>query len=408
MNLDGAFFSTLDYKKTNKSLGKGTFGEVFLVENVKTNEKRAAKIINNGKMFLGEEQKNLVRESSILNQLEHPAIIKFYGINFHSFCDPTINEPIMLEPTILTEFLSKGSLNDMLKKERNSLADADWNATKKHICLIGIADAMRYLHKLGILHRDLKPANILFDDDFYPRVCDFGLSRCFSDELAMTKNIGTPLYMAPELLNDDEGNYGTGVDVYSFAIMAYEIVAGIEPYSKNGKSISMTKLITMVMSGRRPEIVDGITETMSDLLMRCWCQNANERLSFDDIYEKLSTNFTFIDEDVDEDEIKEYIAYLEEEKQNKKIAGSQNYKQKMIKKRQEDERKNYLHIIKELVEKKGDIKSVCNISLGANALHLACKSGSFELVQYIMSLDKFDIESITIFINLLLYNFNTY
>lgn len=73
------------------------------------------------------------------------------------------------------------------------------------------------------------------DEDYYPKVCDFGLSRCFEQELTksmilvVTGQIGSPLYMAPELLIDSK-SYSTGVDVYAFSILAYEIVTGKEPY----------------------------------------------------------------------------------------------------------------------------------------------------------------------------------
>ena len=109
-----------------------------------------------------------------------------------------------------------------------SIADNNWSPTKKYICLLGISDAMRFLHKCGIIHRDLKPQNILVDSNFYPKVCDCGLSRCFS----MTGQIGTPLYMSPEMFEDEE-HFGPAVDVYAFAILAYEIVTGKEPFAIN-------------------------------------------------------------------------------------------------------------------------------------------------------------------------------
>ena len=133
-------------------------------------------------------------------------------------------------------------------------------------CLLGIVDAMRYLHKHGILHRDLKPQNILIDSNYYPRICDFGLSRCFSEsltksmQLSMTGKIGTPLYMAPELIDDnddddkeDVGHYSSSIDVYAFAILAYEIVTGIEPFSKGGKSASLKVFLKKISNGSRPK-----------------------------------------------------------------------------------------------------------------------------------------------------------
>lgn len=121
--------------------------------------------------------------------------------------------------SILTEYIEKKGLAD---------SNSNWNATKKCICLIEIFNAFRYLHKEGIIHRDLKPDNILINSNFYPIVCDFGLSKCFSEifsnsiKFENSGMFGTPLYMAPEVINEDF--YGPCVDVYSFGMLAYEIV----------------------------------------------------------------------------------------------------------------------------------------------------------------------------------------
>lgn len=124
-----------------------------------------------------------LRESLTLHKISHPSIVKLIGINFKSFQNPQL-----LQPTIITEYLRHGSLNDNLNSEKQSLSDIDWTITKKYITLLGISDALRYLHAQSILHRDLKPENILLDSDFYPKVCDFGFSKCFQDLL--TKSVG--------------------------------------------------------------------------------------------------------------------------------------------------------------------------------------------------------------------------
>lgn len=69
---------------------------------------------------------------------------------------------------------------------------------------------MRYLHEPSIFHCDLKPENILVDSNYYPRICDFGLSKCFpqimtkSIGLTISGEVGAPLYMPPELIDDDD------------------------------------------------------------------------------------------------------------------------------------------------------------------------------------------------------------
>ena len=223
MDIEGAFFNTSDYQLQGEKLGEGTFGTVYTAKNNKDGQLYACKIIKTHDDFNGHEQMLLMRESLILHKLKHPGIVEFKGVNFQSFSDPN-----KLEPSIITEYLKGGSLKTVLDQEQKGLSDSEWSATKKYVILLGIANAMNYLHKHGIIHRDLKPANILTDKERHPRICDFGLSRCFKksltnfDKLTMTGEIGTPIYMAPELLAGEE-HYGPSVDVYSFSMIAYEI-----------------------------------------------------------------------------------------------------------------------------------------------------------------------------------------
>lgn len=171
MDFEGAFFDTSDYELTDKFIGEGSFGKVYIVNCLKDKLQYAAKIINPKNLAEGNQQMLLIRESGILNKLHHPAIVKFCGINFHSFEDD-----LKFQPTIITEYLQHGSIQDMIDNSKLK-PDKKWTSTKRYICLLGIADAMRYLHENGIIHRDLKLQNVLLDSDYYPRVCDFGFSK---------------------------------------------------------------------------------------------------------------------------------------------------------------------------------------------------------------------------------------
>lgn len=307
-----AFYNVSDYKLTKKKLGSGTFGTVYVILNVLSKKNYAVKIINTDKGFDGKEQMLLMRESMLLHELHHPGIVKFIGINFQS-----LNDSQKLEPSIITEYLPNGSLKTILDNEKNSIADAEWTPSKKYISLIGIAAAMKYLHEHNIVHRDLKPENILIDENYYPRICDFGLSRCLPNSieettrLSMTENVGTPLYMASELIRGDS-HYGPGVDVYAFGMLAYEIVTGKEPFYELGKTTSF-KLQTKVMKGIRPKLPKNLSKKMKDLLCKCWDENATERPTFAEILSILTSDLSLLDEDIDEDEVMEYIDFLNDE-----------------------------------------------------------------------------------------------
>lgn len=231
-NFEDIFFDTREFELTNRILGSGAFGTVYLSYNINDGKEYAAKIISTNNEFDGSEQMKLMRESMLLKKLHHPSIVKFVGFNFQSFQNQTF-----LAPTIITEYLKNGSLKDILSKSEKYDDDVlkKWNSTKKYIMLLGISNAMNYLHQHGIVHRDLKPGNIIIDENLYPQICDFDLSRCFPDALTKSMQIsrscqfGTPIYLAPEMIVDD-GHYGPGVDVYSFSIIAYEIISEQDAY----------------------------------------------------------------------------------------------------------------------------------------------------------------------------------
>lgn len=95
------------------------------------------------------------------------------------------------------------------------------------------AKGMNYLHELEppVIHRDLKSENLLIDENMNCKVADFGICtfKCSTD-YTMT-SVGTPIYMAPEIICKTSRAYTTKVDVYSFGILLVEMYTGIRPYS---------------------------------------------------------------------------------------------------------------------------------------------------------------------------------
>lgn len=113
MEIEGVFFNTTDYELQKEKLGEGSFGTVYIAKNIVDN-------IHSKDGFNGHQQMLFLRESLKLNKLSHPSILKFKGVNFQSFTNPNL-----LQPVIITEYLSHGSLKDNLNKEKRSLADSN-------------------------------------------------------------------------------------------------------------------------------------------------------------------------------------------------------------------------------------------------------------------------------------------
>ena len=133
-----SFFNTTDFELRGKKLGEGGFGLVYAIKNTKDGKAYAIKFIKIHEDFNVHDQMLLICESLIHQQLKHPSIVGFKGINFQSFKDNK-----KFKPAIITDYQSNGSLKSDLNQERLSLASFNWNSTKKFITLIGISNGMK-------------------------------------------------------------------------------------------------------------------------------------------------------------------------------------------------------------------------------------------------------------------------
>lgn len=287
-------------------IGQGSFGEVFKVLEEGTKNIFAAKIsmskLNEGDI---KYSINLRREVNILSQLSHPSVLKFIGYSPYDF-----NQNMY--PVIITEYSPNGSLEDIIELERKSIPPDSWSDTKKLINIYGIASAMSYLHSHNIIHRDLKPANILEDENLFPKIADFGLSKIYHkniDSMTAQSTIGfkgTPIYAAPEVWINCE--YLKSGDVYSFSVIFYELFSNEIPFKNYDMNMLYSKVI---MNGERPEFKHPIHNCYKNLIERCWSHDPENRPTFDEIVEELRTNKEFIIDTIDEDEFINYIDLID-------------------------------------------------------------------------------------------------
>jgi serine/threonine protein kinase len=96
--------------------------------------------------------------------------------------------------------------------------------------IVGVVHGMKFLYSSGVTHRDLKPANILLEEGGWPRIGNLNKSRFVNLEIMQTMQVGTPMYMAPETYDDE---YTTAADVYSFALILYEVLVGCPVFDRN-------------------------------------------------------------------------------------------------------------------------------------------------------------------------------
>ena len=250
------------------------------------------------------------REIEIMIRCQHPTIIKFKGFSIKDFLGEK-------NVTILMERANKGSLSEFLKKIRNNSLDCFYDNTNKQILLIGIARGMMYLHQRQVIHRDLKSSNILLDDNLFPLITDFGLSKFYGLDFSMSQSqqCGTAIYMAPEIIEGFQ--YNGKVDVYSFRILMYEIVTDLIPFPdlENKKMTLFQFYNNVVNMDYRPKFNDktSVKDSIMKLIMKCWAKNPKERPTFEELYSKLAFNIEDpLGEDTSQMESnKYYLDYVE-------------------------------------------------------------------------------------------------
>ncbi|CAJ2677395.1 unnamed protein product [Trifolium pratense] len=197
-----------------EELGQGAFGSVFkgkLSKEVQV----AVKVLNtstgNGQEF--------INEMEAMCQIHHVNVARLVG-----FCADGNRQALVYE------FLPKGSLQKFISSADNKDAFLGWERLQ-HISL-GIAKGIEYLHQgcdKRILHFDIKPHNVLLDDNFTPKISDFGLAKLCSKEKSKVSMItarGTLGYIAPEVFSRNFGNVSYKSDIYSYGMMLLEMVGG--------------------------------------------------------------------------------------------------------------------------------------------------------------------------------------
>ncbi|GAB4826963.1 hypothetical protein Ancab_033844 [Ancistrocladus abbreviatus] len=205
-------------------------------------------------------EKQYNREVTFLSRLYHLNIIKFVAA-----CK---KPPVYC---VITEYLSEGSLRSYLHKlECKSLP------LQKLIAIaLEIARGMEYIHSHGIIHRDLKPENVLINEGFHMKIADFGTAceEAHCDHLA--DDPGTYRWMAPEMIKHKQ--YGRKVDVYSFGLILWEMVAGHIPYEDMNP---IQAAYAVVNKNLRPTLPAECPPAMRALIEQCWSSQPEKRPEF--------------------------------------------------------------------------------------------------------------------------------
>ncbi|KAK7258633.1 hypothetical protein RIF29_24214 [Crotalaria pallida] len=243
-----------------EEIGRGKFGTVFRCYNPINNQFYAIKIINKHLLTDSTDRMCLENESTFLAYLSpHPNILQISDV----FEDTD-------SLSIVTELCQPNfTLFDRISD--HPLSEPEASSMMKNLL-----EAVSHCHKLGIAHRDIKPENLLFDSWGNLKVCDFGSAEWFGDERSMNGIVGTPYYVAPEVLLGRE--YNEKVDVWSSGVIMYIMLGGIPPFFGDTAS----QIFESVVRGnlRFPtKIFRNVSSSAKDLMRKMICRDPSRRIS---------------------------------------------------------------------------------------------------------------------------------
>jgi tRNA A-37 threonylcarbamoyl transferase component Bud32 len=240
-------------------LGRGGMATVYKAYEPKLDRYVALKVLPREFLHDPNFAQRFRQEAQVIARLEHPNIIPIYNYDIEEA------EGI---PWMAMRLIASGSLSDLLKRERPARA-------RTVAILRGVAEALDFAHKNGIVHRDVKPQNVLLDEAARVYLADFGIAKMLESSGGLTASgmiTGTPQYMAPEQATGLK--IGPPADVYALGIMAYEMLVGRVPFSADTPVAVLMKHVQEPLPLPAPDVVP---EPMLRALLKAAAKKPEQR-----------------------------------------------------------------------------------------------------------------------------------
>ncbi|KOS17460.1 Serine/threonine-protein kinase gad8 [Escovopsis weberi] len=240
-----------------KLVGKGSFGKVMQVQKKDTGRIYAIKTIRKAKIISRAEVTHTLAERSVLAQINNPFIVP---LKF-SFQSPE-------KLYFVLAFVNGGELFYHLSKEGR------FDINRSRFYIAELLCALECLHGFNVIYRDLKPENILLDYQGHIALCDFGLCKLeMKDEDSTNTFVGTPEYLAPELLKGE--GYNKTVDWWTLGVLLYEMLTGLPPFYDENTNEMYRKILTAPLNFPGSHVVPSAAR---DLLQRLLERDPAKRL----------------------------------------------------------------------------------------------------------------------------------
>ncbi|KDP25157.1 hypothetical protein JCGZ_24259 [Jatropha curcas] len=254
----------MDKYELVKDLGAGNFGVARLLRHKETKQLVAMKYIERGQKI----DENVAREIINHRSLRHPNIIRF--------------KEVVLTPThlaIVMEYAAGGELFDRI------CTAGRFSEDEARYFFQQLISGVDYCHFMQICHRDLKLENTLLDGSPAPRlkICDFGYSKSSLLHSRPKSTVGTPAYIAPEVLSRREYD-GKLADVWSCGVTLYVMLVGAYPFEDQNDPRNFRKTIQRIMAVQYkiPDYVH-VSQECRHLLSRIFVANPSRRITIKEI-----------------------------------------------------------------------------------------------------------------------------
>ena len=241
-----------------KELGSGSFGRVLLVQHKITQAKYAIKAIDKTNQANIEEKPYFRREIEIMYRVHHPNVVKLFGhFEDNNYC------------YFIMEYIDGGNIYALVPKNNIRLINIQQTAS----IMKDVISAVYFLHHMHpkIVHRDIKPENVLLAKGMVAKLTDFGWSNYMQGNIKRTTVCGTPVYLAPEIINNQ--GHDEHVDIWCIGVLLFELITGYPPWQ--GDDVLTVRYNISRMKIRWPRNMD---HDAADLISKILKYNPEERL----------------------------------------------------------------------------------------------------------------------------------
>ncbi|KAI9318149.1 kinase-like protein [Dichotomocladium elegans] len=243
-----------------RSVGKGAFGKVRVVQHKAHKQMFALKYINKAKCIQMRAVENIISERRLLEQINYGFIVNLR----YAFQD---DENLFM----VLDLMLGGDLRFHLER-MGPLPESQVRFYAAEIAL-----ALHYLHEKNIVHRDVKPDNILLNEHGHAHLTDFNIAVSYSHEKPLLSVAGSMAYMAPEILR--KRGYTTSVDWWSLGVVCYELLTGNRPFRGKTNELLQASILNDPIEFPEDSHTTGALSThCRDCVLGLLKRNVDERL----------------------------------------------------------------------------------------------------------------------------------